>query len=134
MKRGKWFNNIMKEVENDFDYRLERMILELTESICQRMGELPITRSQLASKLNVSPAAVTKILDGNSNFTLKTLLSLSDALDSNLKVEFDAKKHIGRNLCYLPKRKDRPHTSTTDDTSEYTYTINETKHQMVAAF
>ena len=51
-----------------------------------------INRAKLANLLNVSPPAVTKILNGNSNFTLKTLISLADALDMELKVDFVEKQ------------------------------------------
>ena len=47
------------------------MILEITEVICQKMAEKKMTRKSLAEKLSISPPAVTKILNGNSNFTLK---------------------------------------------------------------
>lgn len=85
---------VSKELESykdDFEFRLESIILELTESICKKMKEKNIGRSKLAQLLGVSPAAVTKILNGNSNFTLKTLLSLADSLDLSLKIDFQEK-------------------------------------------
>ena len=39
-----------------------------------------------------NPTAVTKILNGTSNFTLKTLLTIADALDLNLKIDFEEKE------------------------------------------
>ena len=55
------------------------------------MKQKGMNRVKLAQSLNVSPPAVTKILNGTSNFTLKTLLSLADALDFNLKIDFEDK-------------------------------------------
>lgn len=91
MRRANWFEKLTAKIEGEFDYRLERIILNLTEDICQRMETLKMNRTQLANKLDVTPAAVTKILNGNSNFTLRTLLTLSDALDADLRIEFSAK-------------------------------------------
>lgn len=91
MKRDEWFTKLVASYKHDFDYRLEGIIWNLTEDICRSMEALKMNRTQLANKLAVSPAAVTKILNGNSNFTLRTLLSLSDALDADLKIEFGVK-------------------------------------------
>lgn len=84
--------------KDDFDFRLEAFIFDLTERISKRMKDGNISRSKLAELLGISPPAVTKILNGNSNFTLKTLLSLADALDLELKVEFIEKKAVSAKL------------------------------------
>jgi transcriptional regulator with XRE-family HTH domain len=88
MSTEKWFSEVLETFENDFDFRLEGIIFELTEQICKRMKGRDINRKKLAETLNVSPAAVSKILNGNSNFTIRTLLSLADALKTELKIEF----------------------------------------------
>ncbi len=88
MKAKDWFKNKLNSLKDNYEFRFESLILEITESINKRMIEKNINRSKLSELLNVSRPAVTKILNGNSNFTLKTLLSLSDALDLDLKVEF----------------------------------------------
>ena len=92
MKVKDWFKNKLDSFKDDFEFRLESLILDVTENISKGMINKNINRSELAELLNVSPPAVTKILNGNSNFTLKTLLSLSDALDLDLKVEFKEKR------------------------------------------
>ena len=92
MKAKDWFKNKLDSFKDDFEFRLESLILNVTENISKRMVDKNINRSELAELLNVSRPAVTKILNGNSNFTLKTLLSLSDALELDLKVEFKEKR------------------------------------------
>ena len=99
MRPGEWFKSKMKSFKDDFDFRLETLILEITEKICARMNEKEINRKRLSELLNVSPPAVTKILDGNSNFTLKTLLSLSDALGMELKIDFVEKTVAAEAAC-----------------------------------
>jgi len=92
MEQGNWLKNKLELFKDDFDFRLEALILNLTERICKRMKQKNINRTRLADLLNISPPAVTKILNGNSNFTLKTLLSLSDALDQKLEINFTDKQ------------------------------------------
>jgi len=104
MKTEKWFKKTLKSFEKDFDFRLETIILELTNKISKRMKERNINRVQLADLLNVSPPAVTKILNGTSNFTLKSLLSLADALDLNLEIDFKEKESAASKLVYAPSR------------------------------
>jgi transcriptional regulator with XRE-family HTH domain len=92
MKNRTWLEKMLDSVKDSFEFRLEKIILDLTEQVCKRMQDRQITRTQLARDLNVSPAAVTKILNGNSNFTLRTLLSLGDALNLDLGIEFRPKE------------------------------------------
>jgi len=92
MKIKSWFREKLESYKDDFEFRLESLILNLTENICIKMKQKNVNRTELADLLNVSPPAVTKILNGNSNFTLKTLLSLADALEQNLEINFVEKE------------------------------------------
>jgi transcriptional regulator with XRE-family HTH domain len=103
METTTWFENMLEQYQGDFEYRLEYKILETTENICRIMKEKNITRSKLAELLKVSKPAVSKILDGNSNFTLKKLLSLADTLDQDLEIRFKDKKMIKS----IPVRRDK---------------------------
>ena len=91
MNTEEWFRNKLELFKEDFEFRLETLILDITEKISERMKQKDISRAKLAEILNVSPPAVTKILNGNSNFTLKTLLFLADALELDLNIEFRKK-------------------------------------------
>lgn len=86
-----WFKKKLDSIKNEFDFRLESLILDITEKISMKMKKKGMNRVKLARTLNVTPPAVTKILNGTSNFTLKTLLSIADALDFNLKIDFEDK-------------------------------------------
>jgi transcriptional regulator with XRE-family HTH domain len=92
MKLNRWIKEKIELYKDDFEFRFETLILNLTENICKRMKQKNINRTELAGLLNVSPPAVTKILNGNSNFTLKTLLLLSDALGQELEINFRDKE------------------------------------------
>ena len=88
-----WLKKKVEEFKDDFEFRLEYIILSITEKISKTMKKKNMSRSQLADRLNVSPPAVTKILNGSSNFTLKTLLSISDALNMEMVIDFHPKDH-----------------------------------------
>ncbi len=74
-----------------FDYRLEKILFRLGEDMCLLMEQQELTRTQLAERMGVSPAYITKILDGNPNLTIKSLLKLSDALGRELAIQFHPK-------------------------------------------
>ena len=88
MKTKDWFKQKINTLHEDFDFRLETLILELTENICEQMKRQDINRTEFAKCLNISPPAVTKILNGSSNFTLRTLLSIANALECDLVISF----------------------------------------------
>jgi transcriptional regulator with XRE-family HTH domain len=93
MNTKQWFQEKLATYEDDVEFRLETLIIQVTEQICAAMQQQQINRTQLAELLNISPPAVTKILNGNSNFTLKTLLSIAEVLDQELIIDFRPKKH-----------------------------------------
>lgn len=88
----KWFGELLDSYKDDFEFRLEALVFELTEQISKKLKEEKISRKQFAVKLNVTPAAVSKILNGNPNFTIRTLLSMADVLKTDLSIEFKGKE------------------------------------------
>ena len=96
MNTAEWFKDKLESFKGDFEFRLEKLILRITDRLSERMKQKKINRTNLAALLQVSRPAVTKILDGNSNFTLRKLLSLSDALDLELEIDFKEKDIVER--------------------------------------
>lgn len=81
-----------KEIEQEFDllldspsggsgYFSERATYDITEQIFRRMEELGLSKSDLAQRLNTGKPYVTKILRGNTNFTLQSLEKIARALE-----------------------------------------------------
>lgn len=87
----KWFKDLLDEFKDDVDFISEGKIIDITEKIVARMEEINITRKQLAERLNVSKAYITKMLRGNINFTLKTLVALGKVLDCDMQIDFSPK-------------------------------------------
>jgi transcriptional regulator with XRE-family HTH domain len=80
------FREIFAQPRQTDSYWEKRAALDFTESVYQRMTALGLTKSQLAERLGTSPAYVTKILGGEANFTLKTMVRLARALEVELAV------------------------------------------------
>ena len=70
------------------EYRQEALVLEISARVHARLQQLGMSQAELARRMGVSRPMITKLLAGDRNFQLKTLLRLGDALDMELKVEF----------------------------------------------
>jgi transcriptional regulator with XRE-family HTH domain len=86
----KWFSELLDSYKDDFEFRLEELVFELTEQISKKLKEEKISRKRFAKALNVSPPAVSKFLNGSPNFTIRTLLLMADVLKTELSIEFKA--------------------------------------------
>ena len=84
----KWFDAKLDEFKDDAGFYAEQLILGLTEQIVAAMKDLIINRAELASRLGVSRAFVTKLLNGNPNMTLKTMASVAKALGCAVNINF----------------------------------------------
>jgi len=95
-----WFTDYLETVKDDIDFITEEKIIDITECIVSRMEELGLNRTALAEKMNVSKAYVTKLLRGNINFTLKTIIAVAQVLESDIQFDFIPKGQK-RRLFYL---------------------------------
>jgi len=71
-------------------------IVEFTEDLCRLMKEKKVSRADLAKKIGTSRAYVTKLLGGNANFTLATMVKLAFALDGAVHVHISDKWAVTR--------------------------------------
>jgi plasmid maintenance system antidote protein VapI len=85
-KKKKTFENLYKEAERQDDYWIARRALDFTEGIVQVMTDMKVTRAELARSLGTSQAYITKLLRGDVNFTLGTMVRLARALDAELRL------------------------------------------------
>lgn len=76
------------EWEDDAESEFYGVLLDVTEGIVKRMIEQNVRRSELAERLGTSRAYVTKLLDGQENMTLKTLVRVANALEMKVDTKF----------------------------------------------
>lgn len=82
------FEELYREAEKHDDYWEFGVVLRVLEELVARMESQQISRAELARRLGTSPAYVTKILRGNANFTLTSLVKLARAVGAELVVSF----------------------------------------------
>lgn len=88
MNAEEWFKDQLEKFKNDIDFKTEGIILELTEKIVEIMDRNKVNRAELANRLGVSNAYITKLLNGNPNLTIKSLVSIASALNCDLEISF----------------------------------------------
>ena len=76
-----WGERVQKTLEHEPEYQAERLVLQVNGELRRRMEELGVTQAQLAARLGVSQAHVSKLLNYR-NLTLRSLAMLAHALDS----------------------------------------------------
>lgn len=80
-KGGYSFAKALDRAKSRLAYYEEGLFVETAARIIGAMENCGVTRSELARRLNVSPAYVTKVLRGHANLSLESLAKLAFALD-----------------------------------------------------
>ncbi|MBW2053975.1 MAG: helix-turn-helix transcriptional regulator, partial [Deltaproteobacteria bacterium] len=71
----------LKDKEYHRLYNQERVILEVTEALCEYMEDHDISRIGLARRLNKNKSFISQVLNGGRNLTLRTLADFLWALE-----------------------------------------------------
>jgi transcriptional regulator with XRE-family HTH domain len=79
------FEDLYREAERREEYWVAGAILEFTESLTAAMEAQGVSRAELARRLGVSAAYVTKMLRGNANFTLRSMVRVARALQATFR-------------------------------------------------
>src|SRR5205085_2772261 len=69
---------------------------EIVEDLARLMEEQRVTRAELARRLGISRAYITKMLGGSANFTLLTMVKLAMALDGAVHIHISDKRAVTR--------------------------------------
>jgi transcriptional regulator with XRE-family HTH domain len=75
--------------EDRIDEELSYLVTHITNEISWHMHEHELTRADLASRMGVSPGRVSQILSGSENLTLRTIASLTTALDARIEMTLE---------------------------------------------
>jgi transcriptional regulator with XRE-family HTH domain len=111
------YRQMFKEAESHSDYWIDGPISEFTEDLSRLMKEQGVNRAELARRMGTSRAYITKMLGGNANFTLLTMVKLAMALEGAVHIHIADKRAITRWQDTLPgeggkkvrKRARKPH-------------------------
>jgi len=78
------FTGLLKEIRSRPGYMAEHLRMNFIADCLRLMKAQGVSRAELARRMGVSRAYVTKLLNGNANITLETLAKFSLALNANL--------------------------------------------------
>lgn len=87
MRQGNSLEHLLAEKETVEDLLWDHK-LDISGSVHKRMEELGISQAELASKMKMDRAQLSKILSGEGNITLKTIARFEVALDFKLDSGF----------------------------------------------
>ena len=73
-----------EEFKNDPEYRAIALYDAITADFLRHMRKHDISRSELAQRMGVSEAFISRIFSEHQNFTLKTLAKIEAALDMEI--------------------------------------------------
>ena len=88
MSAETWLQKKLKTVAGRVGYETERVVLGINEQIHDHMQRLGVTRVGLAEELGVSKSYVSRTLNGAPNMTIRTLVSIANALGCRIAVTF----------------------------------------------
>ena len=87
-----WFEKELEKAKDTLEFKLNTLELEITEGIIKEMEKKSITRTELAERLGVSKAYISKFLNYGSNVTIKKLIEIAHALDCDVDIPLKPKK------------------------------------------
>lgn len=84
-----WFEEELKIIENNNDALSYKYILDFSETVLDILDKKGIKNKNkfLAKKLGTSPAYISKLFNGKTNFTVKKLVEISKAVDNELVIK-----------------------------------------------
>lgn len=86
------YRQFFERAEASPDYWHEFAVIQFTEDLCRLMEEKKVSRAELARRIGTSRAYITKLLGGDANFTLMTMVKLAMALDGAVHVHIADKR------------------------------------------
>ena len=78
----------LERYKGDPLFLAERLLTEINEEICRLMNEQGVSRAELARRLGVSRQLITRMLHGNANMTIMTLVKVATALNTRTCIAF----------------------------------------------
>ena len=87
--------DLLEECKYDEEFIYEGLRLDLSYYLKRLMEEKGITKKELARRMGVSPAYVTKIFSG-SNISLRTVAKVLSALEVDVRLVLDKRDAKGK--------------------------------------
>jgi transcriptional regulator with XRE-family HTH domain len=98
--KKKSFKELFDQAKGRDTYWVASFILDFTEGLRNIMEANGVSRSDLARRLGVSPAYITKALRGNVNFTVDSMVRLVRAAGGEVSIRVAPKSKREKNGSY----------------------------------
>lgn len=98
--KKKSFKELFDQAKRRDTYWVTSLIVDFTEGLHKIMEVNGVSRSELARRLGVSPAYITKVLRGNVNFTLDSMVRLVRTAGGEVSLQVAPKAQKKRNNFY----------------------------------
>ena len=98
-------------IENDPAYLTEGVKVDFAEELCRLMDESGVSRTQLAERMGVSRAYITRILRTDYNLTAETMVKVALALEARVSLHLHPKatrvrwQEIAKAECAVPAKR-----------------------------
>ena len=86
----KTFKALIGRAKERDAYWAAKATFDFTEDLVRLMEQREVSKADLAKRIKSSPAYVTKVLRGDTNFTIETMVRLVRAVDGQLCI------HVGK--------------------------------------
>lgn len=87
---NKTFRSLLEDAKQRDTYWAGKAIQDFIEDLWRLMEDQGVNKAELARRIGKTPAYVTKVFRGTSNFTIESMVKLAHALDGQLCI------HVGR--------------------------------------
>jgi transcriptional regulator with XRE-family HTH domain len=88
------FERLAQESRRHDQYWISLATYDFLEQIHEAMESAKISRTELASRLFASPAYITKIFRGDTNFTLETMIKLARRVGCKLEISLKPESQL----------------------------------------
>jgi antitoxin component HigA of HigAB toxin-antitoxin module len=99
------FAEIIAQAEETHEYWKEVAVLDFTSEMQRIMDQKGISNADLAKKIGTSRAYITKVFNGNANFTMDTMVKLVHSLNARLHIHISEKEEDVHWLGVYSKKK-----------------------------
>jgi plasmid maintenance system antidote protein VapI len=106
MQANRNYQDLLERYEGTREYEAERVLLEIGEQLVCGLQVEGLSQAGFARRLGVSPAYVSRVLNGNPNMSINTLVRVADGLNMRVDVVLEPKHYTDfrREIAWLEKK------------------------------
>ena len=86
LKAAPWLADQLDELQADPEFLADDLVMDVCEQICAALDEAGMKRKDLAERLGVSKSAVSQLLSGDQNVSLRRLVEVALAIGDGYAV------------------------------------------------